>query len=324
LNRLVRLLAVGLILLSPWASWVWAQARGVKPLCMGPPSYDNGRCFRELFEHPDQWQQTRAAIDTLIYADHCLHKQFTDDQLRTWLPMLKKWGIKFELEVGAVKPWGLTAEKTFSIERPMWDRVVRLGSSIHAIAMDEPFCCARFHIHKPDDYVLQETARFIAMVRKQYPDMLIGDIETYPSIPLGDHFWWIESLQKRLAEMGVRRLDFYRLDVNWAVFTAFNQGSWLEVRKLEQYCRKAKLPFSLTYWASDEPVMKKRGLADDSTWYVSIMRQGYDYALVQGSPDEYVVQSWLDAPAHSVPETDPWTFTRSVLDFSRKFVKRGP
>jgi hypothetical protein len=124
---------------------------------MGPPSYDNGRCFRELFEHPDQWQQTRAAIDTLIYADHCLNKQFTDDQLRTWFPM-----------------------------------------------------------------------------------------------------------------------------------------------------------------------MKKRGLADDSTWYVSIMRRGYDYALVQGSPDQYVVQSWLDAPSHSVPETEQWSFTRSVLDFSRKFVKRGP
>jgi len=162
------------------------------------------------------------------------------------------------------------------------------------------------------------------MVRKQYPDVRIGDIEPYPSIPLNDHFAWIEKLQKRLASMEVRGLDFYRLDVNWAVFTAFNQGSWLEVRKLQQHCRKAGLPFSLVYWASDEPAMKKRGLADDSTWYVSIMRQGYDYALVQGSPDQYVVQSWLDAPSHAVPETGPWTFTRSVLDFSSKFVKRGP
>jgi hypothetical protein len=54
------------------------------------------------------------------------------------------------------------------------------------------------------------------------------------------------------------------------------------------------------------------------------MRQGYDYALVGGAPDHYVVQSWIEAPSKCVPETEPWSFTRSVLDFSKKFVKRNP
>ena len=54
-------------------------ARRSPALWMGPPSYDNGKCFRELFEKPDAWKETRAAIDVLIYADHWLHKQFTDD-----------------------------------------------------------------------------------------------------------------------------------------------------------------------------------------------------------------------------------------------------
>ncbi len=291
---------------------------------MGVPSNNNGRCFRELFEHPDQWKETRSKVDVLVYADHWLHKQFTDDVLKAWLPMLKQWGLKLELEVGAIKPWGVTGEKTFAIQRPKWDRFLRLGGTIDSIAMDEPFCCCRMHIHKPDDYALEETATFIALVRKHYPQILIGDIETYPSIPLAEHFWWIEALQKRLAEKGVRGLDFYRLDVNWAVFTAFNRGSWLEVRELERYCRKRKLPFGLFYWASDIGPMQRLGLADDSTWYVSTMQQGYDYALVQGRPDQYVVQSWTEFPSHSIPETDPWTFTRSVLDFTKKFVKRGP
>jgi len=100
-------------------------------------------------------------------------------------------------------------------------------------------------------------------------------------------------------------------------------GTWPEVKKLEQYCRRRKLPFSLIYWASGYPALAKRGLADDSTWYVSVMRQGYDYAMVQGSPDHYVVQSWLDAPSHSTPETAPFTFTRSVLDFARRFARRS-
>jgi len=303
-----------------------AQVKPAGPtVWMGPPSYDNGRLFRELFEKPDAWKETRAQVDVLIYADHCLHKQFTDDELRSWLPQIRGWGLKFELEVGAVKPWGVTGEKTFGIERPMWDRFLRLGGTIDAIALDEPLCCCREQIHKPDEYALAETAAFIALVRKHYPEIAVGEMGTYPSIALEDHYRWIESLQKRLAEMNVRGLDFYRLDVNWAVFTAYNRGSWLEVKKLEQFCRQRKLPFGLFYWASDLLPMRSRGLADDSTWYVSIMRQGYDYALVGGSPDQYVVQSWIDAPAHGVPESEQWSFTRSVLDFSRKFVKRaGP
>ena len=68
--------------------------------------------------------------------------------------------------------------------------------------------------------------------------------------------------------------------------------------------------------------MKKRGLADDSTWYVSLMQQGYDYAAIGGAPDHYVIESWLEAPSRALPETEDWTFMRSVHDFARKFVKR--
>jgi hypothetical protein len=70
--------------------------------------------------------------------------------------------------------------------------------------------------------------------------------------------------------------------------------------------------------------MLKRGMADDSTWYVSIMQQGYDYAFIDGKPDQYVIESWVGAPSQCIPETADWTFTRSVRDFAKKFVKRSP
>jgi len=302
-------------------------ARSGKPqaaVWMMPPSYGNGKCFRDLFKEPAAWRETRSVVDVLGYTDLNVNKQFTDDELRSWFPQLRQWGIKFALEVGALKPWGTTGEKTFNIERPMWDRVERLGGSIHAIAMDEPLCCARQELHKPDDYAVEETARYIALVRKHYPQVLIGDIEPYPYLALPDLVQWIEALGKRLAQMHVAGLDFFRLDVDWVCFTVRNQGSWREVKKFEQYCRNRKLAFSLIYWASAYPAMERRGLADDSTWYVSTMQQGYDYAAVEGTPDQYVIESWIGAPARCLPETGDFTFTRSVLDFSRKFVKRGP
>jgi hypothetical protein len=76
----------------------------------------------------------------------------------------------------------------------------------------------------------------------------------------------------------------------------------------------------LIYWAADYPRLDRLKLADDSTWYISVMRQGNDYAFVGGSPDQYVIESWIGAPSRPAPETDEWTFTRSVRDFCRRFV----
>jgi hypothetical protein len=302
---------------------VQAAGAGKAIVWMHPPAIEKGRCFRELFEQGDRWKDTRAAIDVLGYADHLMNKQFTDEQLGAWLPMLQRWGVKLSLEVGAIKPWGTTGRKVFDIQRPMWDRVQRLGGSIYAIAMDEPLVCTRNDLHQPDDYAVRETAEFIALVRKNYPQVLIGDVEPYPFLSVEDLTKWIEALDKRLGELGVRGLDFFRLDVDWVSFTIASRGSWKDVKKVESFCRARKMPFSLIYWASDWPAMNRLGLADDSTWYVGIMRQGYDYAAVGGSPDQYVIESWIEAPSRCLGETEEFTFTRSVRDFARKFVKRG-
>ena len=120
-----------------------------------------------------------------------------------------------ELEVGAVKEWGPTGEATFNAESPMWDRFQRLGATLGAVAMDEPLCCVRSNLKRPAEYAVQETANFIALVRKRYPEVLIGDIEPAPFLSTPELIGWVEALQKRLADMGVRGLDFFRLDVDW-------------------------------------------------------------------------------------------------------------
>jgi len=287
---------------------------------LGPPAFNKG--LRQLFEHPDEWKETRSLIDVLFYSDLNFRKQFTDDELKMWLPKLQEWNIKLGMEVGAIKPWGPTGEETFGKERANWERIERLGGRIYAVAMDEPFLCATTILKKPNEYAVEETARYIAAVRKAFPQIRIGDIETYPSIPLPDHFWWIDALSKRLAEMGVRGLDFYRIDTNWVNFYAQNHGSWSELKKLEAFCRSKKLPFSLIYWPSDYPPLKKKGLAADDTWFVSVMTQGNQYALVGGAPDQIVIESWVDGPDRLVPETADFTFTRAARDFLRRFVKR--
>ena len=258
------------------------------------------------------------------YADHLLNKQFTEAELRAWLPLLERWHLKLGLEVGAVKPWAVTGRKAFEAQRPMWDRFRSLGGSIYALAMDEPLCCARADLKKPTEYAVQETIEFMASARKAYPGIRLGDIEPYPSTSLADLTAWIDAVQAGLKQRNVRGLDFFRVDVDWCHFTIGNRlypGNWPEVKKLEEACRQRQIAFSLIYWAADYPQLERLKLADDATWYVSIMRQGNDYAFVGGSPDQYVIESWVGAPSRAVPETEEWTFTRSVRDFCARFVR---
>ncbi len=208
---------------------------------MYPPGQEDGKCFRQLFEQPDGWQQTRAVVDALGYADHVLNRQFKDEELGAWLPRLEEWGLKLELEVGAVKEWGPTGEQTFKAESPMWERFRKLGAQAYSIAMDEPLCCATLMMRKPREYAVAETANFIALVRRAYPEMLVGDIEPTPGVPVADLIAWIDALQKRLADMGVRGLDFFRVDVDWVHFLRGN-GSWADVKRLEDQCRARRIP----------------------------------------------------------------------------------
>jgi len=41
---------------------------------------------------------------------------------------------------------------------------------------------------------LPETANYISLVRKNFPNVLVGNTEPYPSISLEEHKHWIEKL----------------------------------------------------------------------------------------------------------------------------------
>jgi hypothetical protein len=302
-----------------------APLAGTKPIVsMFPPANADGRSFRELFTDPDGWTKTRSQIDALGYADHWLDKQFSDNELRPWFAQMDQWNLKLQLEVGAIKEWGPTGGRAFAADRKHWDRFRALGARIETIAMDEPLVAARKALHQSPEYAVEETAKFIALVRQNYPDLRTGDIETYPSTQTKELMAFVDALQDRLKQMNVRGLDFFRLDVDWMHFKPgdpLGREGWRGVRAVELGCRERGIPFSLIYWAANYPSLKQQGRATDEDWNTSVLRQGREYAAVGGSPDEYVIESWVGAPAHAVPETAPGTFTRSVLDFTRHYVK---
>ena len=119
-----------------------------------PRGDEDRRALRELFEHPEQWEKTRANIDVLAYTDLNLKHDFKDDELRCWFLKMKEGKLKLAMEVGTLKSWGTTGEKTFTAERKNWEHLQSLGADLYAIALDEPLCCGRDSLRMPDEYAL--------------------------------------------------------------------------------------------------------------------------------------------------------------------------
>ncbi|PPQ28467.1 hypothetical protein CCS01_24340 [Rhodopila globiformis] len=279
-----------------------------------------------MFQHPDEWTKVRAHTGAIIQADHLL-KRYSDADWRQWFATMRSWHIQLELAVGAIKEWGPTAEQTFRVEAPIWDKAMRLGADLHSIVMDEPLFATRDKLHRPDDYAVEQTARFVALVRQKYPALLIGDIEPYPSLSVADQVNWIRRLQDRLRAEQVAPLDFYRSDVNGMALIRLHRGSWADIKSLSDAVHQQGLPFSLIYWASGWPFLHSymrshglpnEGLVSEEIWCNQLSVQETTVRNLQIHPDQIVVQSWIAAPSRTLPENSrTCTFTKSALSVIR-------
>ena len=306
-------------------------AEPVKPIpafVLGPPGRNEGQALRDLANHPEQWEQIRNRAGNLLYADHVLNRQNPEDETLTELfRKFREMNLPLQLEVGTVKPWGKTGAEVFAIQKPMWERFLRCGAWIDSIALDEPLVCCTFVLVEdlngvePLEYAARETAEFIALVRRDYPDWQIGSIEGFPSLSAEQLIKWIDLLETKLAAKGVRGIDFFRIDTDWMHFVHdTKKGSWRDMKQVEDHCRRKGIPFSVIYWAANYPAMLRQDLADDLTWYVGVLQMGYAYAAVGGKPDQIVVQSWVAGPNTILPETKPFTFTNSARDLLERFL----
>lgn len=291
-------------------------------LWASPPNVDNGQPMRDLFEHPQAWIKARSHMAGLGYTSIAF-AQFSDADLRVWFPQIRRWNLRLTMEVGAIKEWGPTGTTAFEKSRKTWDRFLADGAVLDSVSMDEPMRFACGVLKKSQGWAVEETATYVALLRKNYPTWKIGDIEPYPSYDEPTILAFIDALQVRLKQMGVRGLDFFRLDVDYTNFVPGNpkgRDGWLSVHQLETEVQRRGLPFSMIYWAAHLRQLREKGQATELTWEDMILRQGADYRAAGGRPDEYFIEDWVGSPRHSTPENQPGTFMHSVDAFDGRFV----
>jgi|GEM_PF-1167471 len=302
--------------------------------------------FDELFSDVSAWKNTYPVVDMVGFADHALYNHYDDATLASGFSVMNDLDIPLMLEVGAIKEWngGCYGQAIFDVESPMWSRFMNLGADLKGVTFDEPLVnvmempawnylgddAAKF------EFAVEQTAEFIKIIRQNYPDMLIGDIEVLPHFTSGFVIEWINALEARLAQKGVAGQDYFSIDLNWAAFEhagyTLAEG-WAEVKAVEDHCKSIGLPFNLIYWSADvTPYVDGFGNAimderSDIAWYNQIMFQGEGYYAAGGRPDNYIVETWVTAgpdgtpmPPTTVPDTVPHSFTSSVSDFYYRFV----
>ncbi len=347
---------------APWQSAPAAetvrsptQQPGPEAWILPPPWPGKGRCLFEMVRREAEWSQTRRLVRGIGYWPLLLNNGHSDNEIRELFVKLKAWRLGFALEVPVLKGdhWcgdslPLQAKGAFDLLQQYAKRFRSLGmGELDWISFDEPIYAARHIVPMPSDnselaapesvalaikdpavtrrlyYGIAQTVSFIAMLRQAYPGSRLGDVEPYPALKYDEIVGAVEGIQKGSARRGIRGLDFLRLDVDWDLMERTGSGSWAEVKRIEDTCRAKRIAFSLIYWAADQPRLAQAGRAAKMDWRSGVLHQSRAYAQAGGRPDEIVIESWLQVPEHAVPETQPETFTASVLDFLRAFPPRA-
>ena len=316
IGKRLQMAAALLLVAGATVSATPSESAQLKKLVINAPSTDE---LNQMLAEEGKWKDARSAVGSLLLVEGNF-KKMSNDELDAFIKKIDAWNISLELEVGAIKEWAHEGEKSFTVQKSWWDRITKHGGEISSFAMDGPRENALKTLHLSEDFAVEQVAQFIVNVRRTYPQALIGDVEPYPASTTDEHNHWIDRLEQRLKELGVRGLDFYRTDVNWVAFKGGQQGSWAGLKAIEDHCHAKKIKFSLAYWASDYPLAKAAGHLNDKTWYDGIMTAGHAYAQTGAVPDQFVIESWIGLPKEAIPDSKDYTFTRSVRDFERSYV----
>jgi len=323
--------------------------RPVPEVWIIPPPWRNGQCLREMFSQEGEWETTREQVRGIGTYPWLLNEYFSDDELRMLFSRLKAWNKGFGLEVPVLKapnwgyPYPLQAKDAFDRLQQFAKRFKSLGMErVDWFAFDEPIFAARevisatnvpavpiklelFGAVKNDPEVtrriahgVSETVAYMALMRQAYPDARLGLIEPYPALSFDELKTAVVGIQSECARQGIKGLDFFRLDLDWERLER-EQRSWVEVRHIENMCRASGTRISIIFFNASSPWLEKAGLETPDSWTDGILHHARKYRQVGGNPDEIVIESWLRTPEHAVPETNPVTFTASVLDFVRLY-----
>jgi len=327
------------------------QARAIDPvfrICPAPgyydfpdtPAYSNALPFKSFFRADSipGWDQVRSQIDYFGGWDSSLHlcPEWDDPADSNMLSgeggafdiLHNRMHIPLSLETECLwYPDYMDGEEAYEWREPHWSALTSWGAEIRLLTLDEPF--RRMDEINPQrippplnpQQAAEEIAEYIQLVHENYPLVRVELMEPYPYFTVGEILNRIDRLNIALDGLGEDPLEGFVLDPNWMLF---DNSGWPQVKALEDSCTKRSISFGLIYWASwaANDGYPEGYFSHDSDWYSDVMHEGQFYQDVGGSPDEYIIQSWLWIPRANTNEDSEATFARTVVDFYNAYFPK--
>lgn len=295
--------------------------------CPSPGSID----YRTLFEHPEEWPRARQLVNVFkFYQQHTqmpapdiVGPNSYDALARTGaFRLLKEWGIKTAIEVGAVKDFyctpdasgmrGAIAGTVASIRA-----IQNAGGAVTYLAMDDPFAGGKVPVcgGPAPEPSADRIATYFAGVHAVFPDVRIGWIEAYPLSPEP----LIETELALLQARGVTPA-FLHMDVDSRALRKAGADFARDMPALRDVCHARQIPFGILVWGynGDSDVQYSIDAAHVVQEITSAFNGWNDI------PDHIVIQSFAQSTTgvlitpSNLPEDQPYTHTFLIRDIYRR------
>lgn len=264
-----------------------------------------------LFDTPDApWPQALSHVKVIGVLTQALVK-ISDDELAKVVARLKQQHVALGIEMlaqaytlpGMAAPPGCGGgvEGYFPPEQTaaLAAKIKHAGGTLQYIAMDEPLWFGHYydgHLACRSS-IADVAARVAANLReyqKLFPDVVIGDIEPFPSITdqpnwQNDYKAWTQAVQHAVG----KPVSYLFVDINWG------QVKWQQsLPAVAAFARANSLPLGMIYNAAPPPasMTNEAWLADVRQNFIHIEKD------MHVAPDWAMFTSWAKYPGHAVTD----------------------
>jgi hypothetical protein len=290
--------------------------------------FDGSKDFDALFDRNAAWPKAAASVSVFKLYGGWAANEATLPELRRIVADLDRRGIALAIEDGALHGTGcgqgvegfVPADEATRLAT----RIAAAGGKLAYVALDSSF---RFGVqydggnacHLTAETAAQQFAAFAADVHRVFPNAVVGDIESLPTMGADPAALvaWMDTYRRVTGSP----LPFFHLDMG------YHRLDWPEAaRYLEDAARARGIPFGIIY---DGDGNQTDGGNSDADWIASAEQRFVTFeAQYGGRPDQVVLQSWVDHPDAALPETQRNTFTwlidRYVRPRTRLALTRSP